>query len=315
MNENLSQNNLDKSGKCPECGSRVLYSDDQRAELTCGTCGLVIQQRIINYGAEWREYDIDPKKSRARTGPPTSIATFDKGLSTEIGRDRKDAYGNEINYKTRIVIKRLNKWNYRTRYNKSTDRNLSTAMSELDKIASLINLPENIKQDSAYIYRKVVRKKITKGRSILELLLVSVYAACKQNNIPKSFDDLTAFDENLKKKRLSKYYKLIVNLLGLENKPVSPKIFIAKYCSELKLSENTAKLAVKIIDQAESKLVTGGKNPKAIVGAAIYIAALKNDERRTQKEISDIAGITEATIRNRYKELLKKLNLGFNFIT
>jgi len=34
-----------------------------------------------------------------------------------------------------------------------------------------------------------------------------------------------------------------------------------------------------------------------------------NDEKKTQREVADIAGITEVTIRNRYKELIEKLNL------
>jgi transcription initiation factor TFIIIB Brf1 subunit/transcription initiation factor TFIIB len=34
-----------------------------------------------------------------------------------------------------------------------------------------------------------------------------------------------------------------------------------------------------------------------------------NDEKKTQREVADVAGITEVTIRNRYKELLERLNI------
>jgi transcription initiation factor TFIIB len=36
---------------------------------------------------------------------------------------------------------------------------------------------------------------------------------------------------------------------------------------------------------------------------------LLNDEKKTQREVADVAGITEVTIRNRYKELLEKLGM------
>ncbi|MHA1726959.1 MAG: hypothetical protein ACTSXH_19320, partial [Promethearchaeota archaeon] len=38
-------------------------------------------------------------------------------------------------------------------------------------------------------------------------------------------------------------------------------------------------------------------------------AVLSNGERKTQKEIAKVANITEVTVRNRYKELVGKLNL------
>ena len=60
---------------------------------------------------------------------------------------------------------------------------------------------------------------------------------------------------------------------------------------------------------AEDVELTSGRGPAGIAAAALYVAALMNDEKKTQREVADIAGITEVTIRNRYKELLKELNL------
>jgi transcription initiation factor TFIIB len=55
--------------------------------------------------------------------------------------------------------------------------------------------------------------------------------------------------------------------------------------------------------------LTSGRGPAGIAAAALYVAALINDEKKTQREVADVAGITEVTIRNRYKELLDRLDL------
>jgi transcription initiation factor TFIIB len=77
----------------------------------------------------------------------------------------------------------------------------------------------------------------------------------------------------------------------------------------LKLSPKTQNDALKVLKQAESVELTSGRGPAGIAAAALYVAALMNDEKKTQREVADIAGITEVTIRNRYKELIEKLDL------
>jgi len=49
--------------------------------------------------------------------------------------------------------------------------------------------------------------------------------------------------------------------------------------------------------------------PTGIAAAALYVSSLIHGEKRTQREVADVAGVTEVTIRNRYKELLDKLKL------
>ena len=58
--------------------------------------------------------------------------------------------------------------------------------------------------------------------------------------------------------------------------------------------------------------LTFGKDPSGMAGAALYIACLECGERVTQKKIAEAAGVTEVTIRNRYKSLVKDMNLKIN---
>ncbi|MBN88121.1 transcription initiation factor IIB, partial [Candidatus Woesearchaeota archaeon] len=43
-----------------------------------------------------------------------------------------------------------------------------------------------------------------------------------------------------------------------------------------------------------------------------YLASILEKEQRTQKQVSEAAGVTEVTIRNRYKEICEALNINVN---
>ena len=57
------------------------------------------------------------------------------------------------------------------------------------------------------------------------------------------------------------------------------------------------------------KGLTSGRGPTGVAAAALYIASVLLGERKTQRDVADIAGVTEVTIRNRYKELAEKLDI------
>ncbi|MGI0014149.1 MAG: transcription initiation factor IIB, partial [Nitrososphaera sp.] len=58
------------------------------------------------------------------------------------------------------------------------------------------------------------------------------------------------------------------------------------------------------------KEITAGKNPVGLAAAVLYLSCISNNEKRTQKDIADAAGVTEVTVRNRFKDL--KLDLYLN---
>jgi transcription initiation factor TFIIB len=139
----MSQKNLNF---CPECGNKNLISDDSRGEIVCNVCGLVLIQRIIDSGPEWRAFTSEEANKKVRVGAPTTLTLHDKGLSTMIGWKNKDAFGKAISPKMKADVYRLRKWHVRTRTNKSIDRNLAYAMNELDRLASQLNLSKDFKE-------------------------------------------------------------------------------------------------------------------------------------------------------------------------
>lgn len=308
MNHSINQKNLNL---CPECNNENLVLDESRGEIICNECGLVLKQRVIDSGPEWRAFSSEEARKKVRVGAPTTLTLHDKGLSTMIGWRNKDAYGKQISPKMKADVYRLKKWNVRTRTNRSIDRNLAYAMNELDRFSSQLNLSKELKESAAYIYRKMAHKNLIRGRSIEAMLIASVYLSCRINNIPKTLDDFIEF-ASVDKKKIARCYRLILRELNINIEVSSPINFVPRFCAELNLSGRTQNRAALILNLAKKYRITVGKAPTGLAGAALYVAAIQEGERRTQKEISIAAGVTEATIRNRYKEIMNSLRFEIN---
>ncbi|WP_306298381.1 TFIIB-type zinc ribbon-containing protein, partial [Halobacterium hubeiense] len=81
--------------QCPECGGRLTV-DEERGETVCEDCGLVVEEDSIDRGPEWRAFGSEENDQKSRVGAPTTNLMHDKGLSTNIGWQDKDAYGNTL---------------------------------------------------------------------------------------------------------------------------------------------------------------------------------------------------------------------------
>ena len=308
MTENKKKQKIEETVKCPECGSTYLSRDHSRAELVCKNCGLVIDEDFIDYGPEWRAFDSNQREKRARTGAPMTYTIHDKGLSTTISWKNRDSYGKSIPTRNRAQLYRLRKWQRRIRISNSTERNLATALSALDRMASGMGLPRTVRETAAMIYRKAVLKKLIRGRSIEGVSAAALYAACRQCNVPRTLDEISNAS-SMSRKDIGRTYRYITRELGLKLMPTSPQDYIPRFCSELQLSADVQAKTLDIIKGAVDRELTSGRGPIGIAAASLYIATILCGERRTQKEVAEVASVTEVTIRNRYKELAEKLDI------
>ncbi|MBE3137591.1 MAG: transcription initiation factor IIB [Thermoplasmata archaeon] len=295
--------------QCPECGSKHLSKDYSRAELVCRNCGLVLDEDIIDHGPEWRAFDSEQREKRARTGAPMTYTIHDKGLSTVIGWKNRDSYGKAIPTRNRAQLYRLRKWQRRTRISNATERTLAIALSELDRMASGMGLPRTVRETAAMIYRKAALKKLVRGRSIEGVATAALYAACRQCHVPRTLDEISNI-AHISRKEIGRTYRYVSRELRLKLLPTSPEDYISRFCSELKLSGDVRAKTVEILREAAHRELTSGRGPTGMAAASLYIASVLCGERRTQREVADVAGVTEVTIRNRYKELTKKLDIG-----
>lgn len=291
-----------------ECPPDKIVFDPERGEYICTETGEVIEARVIDQGPEWRAFTPEEKERRSRVGGPLTPTVHDKGLSTVIDWRDRDASGKRLEPRRRLEVLRWRKWQIRARIQSSIDRNLAQAMNELERIASLLGLPRTVKEEAAIIYRKAVDKGLVRGRSIESVVAAAIYAACRRLRIPRTLDEIAQYTK-ADRKEVARCYRLILRELRVRVPIADPADHVPRIASLLGLSGATIRTAIEILRKACEKGITAGKDPAGLAAAAIYIAALLNDERRTQKEIAQIAGVTEVTVRNRYKELARELGI------
>jgi len=293
---------------CSECGKNILF-DENRGLLVCEKCGLIHSEKHIDQGPEWRAFDSDQRKKRTRTGAPMTLMIHDKGLSTMIDWKNKDIFGKEISAKIRGQIYRLRKWQSRIRVSDATERNLTFALSELDRMSSNLDLQRNLRECSAKIYRDAVEAHLIRGRSIEGVAAASLYAACRMYKVPRTLNEIAEV-ARVNKKEIGRSYRFISKELELNLNPTKPLDFLTRFVSELELSNECQKIAKKVIKMAEIRGLTSGRGPTGVCAAAIYAASIISKERRTQRAIAKTSQVTEVTVRNRFNELVENLNLG-----
>ena len=294
--------------KCPECSSKNLVHDCDSGETICGDCGLVLYEQMLDKGPEWRAFTVEEKASRSRVGMPTSYSIHDKGLSTTISQIDRDAFGRKLPLSTRLQMWRLRKWQIRSRVHSSIDRNLAQAMSELDRLSGKISVSPPIKEKAALLYRRALDKGLVRGRSISAIAAASLYAACRQSGTPRTLRDITE-SSLVDRKDVTRCYRLLLQELEIHMPISDPLTYISKIAEKNGVSGKTQGAAIQILRDAKRKRASAGKDPLGMASAALYIACLQKNEKITQKDIADAAGVTEVTVRNRYKALKKQLSL------
>jgi transcription initiation factor TFIIB len=181
-------------------------------------------------------------------------------------------------------------------------------MAELRRVASFLELPTVVKEEAARVYNYVLQRGLVRGRSMESVIASCIYAACRSYNIPRTLDEISIASE-VERKEIGRTYRFIIRRIGIKVTPSSPRDYISRFGSTLHLSPKSQGGALEILQRAEISELTSGRGPAGIAAAALYVSALLNDEKKTQREVADVAGITEVTIRNRYKELLDRLGL------
>ena len=287
------------------CKTYPVITDSDRGEVFCGGCGLVLVQNLDDTSHDNRSFSSEDFMKNARTGPATTLTMFDKGLSTVIGAN-KDSSGNSLSSKTKYEFNRLRTWDQRSK-SRSTS-SLSKAFTLLHGMKTKIGVPNNVVENAAYIYRKAVNAKLTRGRTMASLISASLYASCRQNNIPRTLDDIAAAG-NVERRILSRDLRTIIKKLGLNLNQYDTASFIVKISNNMNLREKTKRDAFDILKRCEDEKITAGKHPVAQAAASLYIACIVNGEKISQKKFSIESGVSDVTIRNRATLIKKTLKL------
>ncbi|QQG49581.1 MAG: transcription initiation factor IIB [archaeon] len=293
---------LQVSDKCPNCGMRRLVEDANTGEMTCANCGFVVSERAVDQGPEWRSFSDGKGEDKARTGAPISITYRDMGLSTMIGKSNRDHSGRAFASPMRSSIDRLRKWDNRSPAFGNHEKNLSVALRELDKMSDKLAVSQAVKERAAYIYRKALDRGLLRGRSIVGISAASLYAAFRDTETPRTLKDIAAVN-NLDKKAVARDYRILLREMDMTMPVADAAKNVHRIASKVGLSERVARKAIEIVRLTEKKEISAGKAPMGLAASSLYLAGVIEGEVKTQKEIAEAAGVTEVTVRNRYKGL------------
>ncbi|MCK5108024.1 MAG: hypothetical protein KAQ83_04820, partial [Nanoarchaeota archaeon] len=171
--------------KCPDSGSINLFYNNDKGEIICKDCGLVVEERMVDLGQEWREFD-EGGETKRRSGAPMTYTQYDQGLGTKVG-ENSDLYG--LDKKSRNKFFRLRKW--QNRISTAIERNLKLALAELKRVGSFLKLPGSVEEEAARIYTLAVQRGLVRGRSMESVVAGALYAACRRHEVPRTLDELS----------------------------------------------------------------------------------------------------------------------------
>ena len=279
---------------CVDCGVIDWQNDLSRGEVSCGGCGVVVEENSIDPGAEWTNHDNTT--DRSRVGAPATYTLADRGLNTSIATTDLTSgaagrYG--MSAKGRRDWRRRRTIDERSKTRQNGTRNLVKANQT---IRDKSGLPRSMQEEVCRLYKLLSHEGFVTGRSIAGVTAACTYLVARKEGVPRQIPDVAKTFE-VDEKELSRMIRHISRRFNM-HKITSPTEYFTRYLSDLKLPPNTQLQ----LDHLWSVLqphedIWQGKRPTGVAAALIYKAAAESGHKRTQAEICEVAIISEVTLR------------------
>lgn len=287
-------------GSCPECGSSRF--EKISGEIYCLECGTVVDEDMIDTSREYRAFDAEGTEKKERVGSSITYTRADKGMSTKIGESSEL---NKVSGNKRGQYYRMKRWDSR---NNSRQDSLQEGLSIMDRLTFELKLPASVKEEAGRLYEKALEEDLVKGKSREATIASLIYLVSRNQEVPRTQKEISEAI-SVPERKMNRTYRDLARELGLDIKPADPRNFIPRYRGNLGLSGETGAQARNIVTEALDKGITSGRSPSSVAAAALYIGALLNDESMTQREVAEVSGITQTTVRNTYRLLSEELGL------
>ncbi|MBN1214356.1 MAG: hypothetical protein JXA99_02830 [Candidatus Lokiarchaeota archaeon] len=275
----------------------------RKGDNVCLNCGMILGRNLV--GNERRAYTIEEINKRRRTEPRWR----EFGPRTMLPNTKTDSKGRLIGAKGKTLFSRLSK--IQNSLVSSIERNFWEAKPKLKMLASKLNIPEYIKETAWKVYCVVAKRKLTMGRSIDGFIAAALYAAIRVHEFPRLLEEVCECSLTPRRtvhRSLGMIVKEVLPKLGLKYKPITAEQLVFRFGNDLGLPMGTQKKAINMLIKASKNgLLRTGKDPKGLAASVIYMAAKLTNQRKTQAEVSEIAKVTEVTLRSRSKQIKDKL--------
>ncbi|XP_065576627.1 transcription initiation factor IIB-like [Artemia franciscana] len=295
MDKLIQSNNVN----CPYHPQAYLIEDSHAGDSLCSECALVVGERTIDVGSEWRSFSNEKSSAGpSRVGGPENLLFEGRGLSTMIGPAGSGSFG------------KLDYAKYNISQMSSSDRALKTALKSLEEMADKLHLPSTIVDEAGSLFKRFHGGKSLKGRSNNAIASACLFIAFRQEGNPRTFKELCAVS-SVSVKEIKREFKLILSNLSITLNLITPGDFIARFCNNLGLPYSVQRSAHHIAEKAMELDIVPGRSPISVAAAAIYMASQASENRCSQKDIGEVAGTAEATIRQAYRLMLPSASLLF----
>lgn len=280
---------------CPECNGRVLTNVH---ETVCEDCGLVLDAEPVDRGPVWRSFD---EGERRRTGAPNTVARHDRGIGSEIGW-KTDAKGRPIAGNKRRRLQRLRRAHSRAKTGGKANRNRIAGFTEIRRMVGALGLHTGLREQACRLFRTAQDDGLLPGRSIEAMASACLYAVCRIDGYPRTFDEIGVVSK-VPQARIEQGYSVLNRELGLAVPPADPREYLAQIASRVDVEPETERVARRLLDAASDSQVTMGTKPAGVAAGAIYLAAQRTGTLVTQAEVATAADVAMPTVRARYQDL------------
>ncbi len=302
MSQGIDAEINDDERVCPECGNDHLVRDPVRGEVVCDACGLVTQGVSIDEGPEWASYSAEETERLAHTGAPRDPLRGASSLTTVIVPSGRDGRGNRLRLQDQRTYHRLGNLQRRAVYSGPGERAVPNIIRVLDGLAAALDLPQPVREEAGFLCRKALDKRLLRGRSTEMVVAGAVYAACRIDGVPRTLDEIERA-AGIPKTAIGRVYRTLRRQLGVSVPAPTPPEYVRRFCSELALSPRVEAEAMRLLDAFDKSAGFSALTPAGTTAAAVYVACIACDERRSQREIARVSGVSEVTLRNRARAM------------
>ena len=275
---------------CPSCGSSAVLYDNLRGEQICTSCGLVIVERLLEPGPEWR------MKPGEETGRADVTAGVDITLH-DLGLGSKFTVPENVSPSLRAKLRRMQLWQRRSRASTWSERSLREALIELDKLCEDLALPKAVKAEISQLYRKAKVAKLTFGHSTLLALAALIFITCRLRRIPRTEKEVlhalktrAPSQERAAPRNFRQLTQLFTEEMKLRIPRPTPEDYLGKFASQLELPQDTLVRAQAICNMLPER-TKREKPPTLLVAAVLYIASEETGADLTMRKLAATLGI------------------------
>ncbi|MGB9815895.1 MAG: transcription initiation factor IIB, partial [Thermoplasmata archaeon] len=288
-------NKIENIDRCPLCGSTNIFLND-RGELVCGNCGLVIEENYIDNGRYWTAYSQEEIEKKDSSGAPYTYMLHDKGLHTEISPQNTDFDNKPITTTQKIRMHRLRKLNKREIAHGKYS--LIYSLKEIGRMASVLNSPEIIMNEAANICHRIYRSGTTKGRKFTIISAVCIYLAYRKSGIPIDIRQVYEVSEAESLQQVRKAVNFYRKYLGLSSSIFSLNDYLNYFMKKLNPPNSVREDAISLAKMVKASGIHRPEHiEKTIAATILYLSFLKNNIHYRQMDFADICGISEISLR------------------